>query len=376
MKTYLFSILVLLLLLSCSDESKFNVDGTVAGIPDGKKAILQREDFRLGAIALDTAEIENGKFNFQGNAVEPMLFSIKIEGVPGRSNIILEAGADIAIEIFENNISLNKISGTYHNEELTKFNAGNETIRKQLLDFDNRNRKKRAEAIDKKDVAALTGLQTNLLALRKKVDEELIVASEQYIRSHPDSYVSVILAIDYISRFDNDLSKVTEAYKILSPNMKQTTAGRYLADNLLKANSVEIGEKAPDFSAMTPDGKIVTLGGSVGTVTIVDFWASWCTYCRTANPEMVALYKDYNSKGLKIVGVSLDTQKDRWTGAIATDRLDWTHVSNLKRWQDPIAKLYGVESLPSIFVLNQYGVVVGKNLHGQQLRDKVAGMLK
>ena len=91
---------------------------------------------------------------------------------------------------------------------------------------------------------------------------------------------------------------------------------------------------------------------------------------------MVALYKEFHEKGLNIIGVSLDKDADKWKDAIAKDGLVWTQVSNLKYWDDPIAQKYGVESIPATFVLNQYGVVVAKDLSGDALRKKVASLLE
>jgi thiol-disulfide isomerase/thioredoxin len=120
---------------------------------------------------------------------------------------------------------------------------------------------------------------------------------------------------------------------------------------------------------------MVSLKASLGKVTIVDFWASWCGPCRAENPNMVALYKEFHSKGLNIIGVSLDKDAKKWKEAIAKDQLTWTQVSNLKFWDEPIAKQYQFESIPAPFVLDASGKVVAKNLTGAELRAKIAELL-
>ena len=120
---------------------------------------------------------------------------------------------------------------------------------------------------------------------------------------------------------------------------------------------------------------MVSLKESLGKVTIVDFWASWCGPCRAENPNVVALYNEFHSKGLNIVGVSLDKDAAKWKDAIAKDKLTWTHVSHLKFWDEPIAIQYEVESIPATFILDASGKVVAQDLRGPELRAKVLELL-
>ena len=138
---------------------------------------------------------------------------------------------------------------------------------------------------------------------------------------------------------------------------------------------VETGKPAPDFSAATPDGKKMSLKEAMGKVTVIDFWASWCKPCRMENPNVVALYNEYHSQGLNIIGVSLDKDGDKWKEAIAADKLTWNHVSNLKHWDEPIAKQYGVQSIPATFILDANGKIVAKDLRGDALKAKVQELL-
>lgn len=91
---------------------------------------------------------------------------------------------------------------------------------------------------------------------------------------------------------------------------------------------------------------------------------------------MVAIYNEFHSKGLNIIGVSLDKEKTNWTEAIAKDKLSWIHVSNLMQWKDPIAKQYGIESIPSTIILDANGKIVAKDLFGEELKSKISELLK
>ena len=110
-------------------------------------------------------------------------------------------------------------------------------------------------------------------------------------------------------------------------------------------------------------------------IVVLDFWASWCGPCRAENPNVVALYKEFHAKGLNIIGVSLDKDVVKWKEAIAKDGLVWSQISNLKFWDEPIAKQYNVESIPATFILDASGTVVAKDLRGAELKAKITELL-
>jgi len=144
-----------------------------------------------------------------------------------------------------------------------------------------------------------------------------------------------------------------------------------------------IGNVAPDIKFTTPDGKEDDLYSTRGYIVLVDFWASWCGPCRGENPNVVATYNKYKdmkfkgAKGFKIYSVSLDQNAAAWKGAIASDKLSWPdHVSDLKGWNSAAAKLYGVYSIPTNFLLDSKGVIIAHGLRGGDLGDKLQELVK
>lgn len=172
-------------------------------------------------------------------------------------------------------------------------------------------------------------------------------------------------------------TEAKEALESLDPKMKESATAVKIKTTIDNMSAADIGAKAPEFSAKTPEGNELALSEALGTYTIIDFWASWCKPCRRENPNVVKVYEKYHDKGLNIISVSLDRQgqEDRWKQAIAADNMDWYHVSNLQFWQDPIARQYSVRSIPATFLLDENGIIIDKNLRGPALEAKIASLL-
>jgi peroxiredoxin len=136
------------------------------------------------------------------------------------------------------------------------------------------------------------------------------------------------------------------------------------------------GSVAPDFTQKSPEGEDVSLSDFRGKVVLIDFWASWCGPCRRENPNVVKLYEEYKDQGFEILGVSLDRKKGRWLKAIEADGLVWPHVSDLKGWQNEVAQLYGVGSIPHTVLLDREGKIVAQKLRGPALERKVAELIE
>ena len=129
-----------------------------------------------------------------------------------------------------------------------------------------------------------------------------------------------------------------------------------------------VGKQAPGFTQQNIDGKNIKLSDYRGKYVLLDFWASWCIPCRKENPNMVKAYAAYKSKGFEILSVSLDSEKKDWIEAVNKDNLSWQHVSDLKGWQNAVSKgIYKVRSVPQNYLIDPNGVVIAKDLFGNNL---------
>jgi peroxiredoxin len=144
------------------------------------------------------------------------------------------------------------------------------------------------------------------------------------------------------------------------------------------AKTIWVGKQAPEIAMPDAQGNTVSLSSFRGKYVLVDFWASWCAPCRRENPNVVEAYHRFKNKNFDILGVSLDRpgEKDNWMQAVKNDNLTWTQISDLKYWESAAVPLYKLTSIPFNVLVDPNGLVVGENLRGDELEEKLDEVLK
>lgn len=361
-------------LTSCEDgnDKGYYLSGNVEGMENGKKVYISELDGNNRTPkAVDTAMINDEKFELDMQDSEvPNLSFLRLEGVNGNVVFISE-NEKIRFDINKDSIRGSEVMGGKENKALYEYLGHLQELNRKMAQMQNDMR----EAMMQKDTAQLKTLQEAQAELR----DNDINFKEELFQRHTDAYVSVMLLTDMLNMRTHSTAEVREMFEKVSDRIKQTDLAKSLKDNLDSTKASEVGSKAPSFSAPTPEGDELALEDNLGKVTVVDFWAAWCKPCRVENPNLVRTYNKYKDQGLNIISVSLDRpgQKDRWVQAIEDDKLEqWDHVSNLQFWNDPVAKKYGVNAIPATFVLDENGVIVAKNLRGDELASKIGELLQ
>lgn len=215
----------------------------------------------------------------------------------------------------------------------------------------------------------------NLVAAVK--DEKDIETFNFIVNNKNNDYTNVLIKQKLKHVFEEKLyTHWGKLYAVLNDEQKNSEEGKKLAHFLKAYEEIKIGAKIIDFELPDTKNKTKTLYKNLGKYTIVDFWASWCAPCNEEYPVLVNLHKKYKSKGLKIVGVSLDNDKEQWIKTIKKEQLKWLHLSNLIGWDEPLLKTFKLTSIPYTIILNDKGEIIAKGLKGADLEATIDELFK
>ncbi|MFD2871892.1 redoxin domain-containing protein [Mucilaginibacter ximonensis] len=226
---------------------------------------------------------------------------------------------------------------------------------------------------------AYRNLQDSLAGTRD-INKQLAVY-KQVIQKYPDSKMALAV---FAGRFGQNLSKgypeqlpeILNIYNAFSSRIKSTKDGAALGKAIEDNRSLVIGGILPDFTAKTPEGKVVNLHDFRGKYVLVDFWASWCIPCRAEFPFLKKAYSRFKSKNFEILGFSIDNERSLWVSALENDDVPWLNISNLLGHDEPAAIRYQIYGIPANFLIDPDGKVIAVNLRGEMVEPTLEKFIK
>jgi len=206
----------------------------------------------------------------------------------------------------------------------------------------------------------------------KNILEEYALLSKQ----NNQSPVTTFFLFQFANIFPSVKESLADYYAQLQGDAKKGPFAAVIEKTLQTVGVGKIGTVLPEFKQNDVNGKLVSLASLRGKYVLIDFWASWCGPCRAENPNVVKTYNKFKDKNFTVLGVSLDQDKPRWLEAIKKDGLSWTHVSDLKYWNNEVAVQFGIQSIPANFLIDPNGVIIGRDLRGDDLVKALTAVIK
>lgn len=364
MKAFRVSILFSVLALTACQSNSYKISGTINGAENGDTLFLTH-NLETG-VPSDTIIVADGKFSVSGQADSTSLCMI-YNANRNEINVpfFLEPG-DITIHLAVEP-GASRVGGTFCNKKWQELNDSVMVIGKEINriaehiygnNLPQEEQQKGMEQIDK---------------LNERFSKLIIKTAEH----NTDNEFGFFLITYYPEELIDNATR-ERLIKELPSEMRQRPAIRKIEDALKAAANTAEGASIADFTQPSIDGNELSLLAEVqkNKVTIIDFWASWCGPCRQEMPLMIQVFDKYNPKGLGIIGISLDSDRDAWLQA--TDKLGvkWLQMSDLKGWDNEVAMYFNITSIPHTIVVDNKGKILRRGLRGEELEKFVADQLK
>ena len=369
--------LLLLLPIMAAAQKNYTLTGKLTELKVPAKAYLAF--YKEGAWKeTDSVEVKDGTFKFTGTVAEPQPVIIALKPAGSRKENSRSDYQSFFIEnarisiVGKESIKDARITGSLAEKENTERETKIKPITAEIIRLQN--------LYGKKDKA---GVYQKTVDERKKAGDSISTLVAQikninrtFAETHINTFAGLNTFYTYVLDSKFDPKEVEPLFARFSPELKASPLGLKTLEKIEIGKRRQQGATATDFTQNDINGKPFTLSSLRGKYVLVDFWASWCVPCRAENPNVVKAYNTLKGDKFEIVSVSLDAGKEQWLNAIKTDGMPWIHVSDLKYWKNDVATMYGISSVPQNFLVDPKGVIIAKNLRGEDLTEKLKALIK